>query len=195
MACKRHQAIQRIDDANRKDPRTWTRASGEEEPYELAYAKKLSEWVEKLEPNPSEELILAARALHIERWTVPRSLFPMDRESYHEWKELLREVHSKRAGEIMTEVGYDSGAIERVRRLIDRSAFPDDPESRVIEDAVSLLFLESQFTELAEKTERRKMIRILQRVWAKLTPKAQETALRMEYADLEAGLLKEALEA
>ena len=52
-------AITRIDAANAQDPRG----------IELPYAQRLSGWVERLAPDASEELRLAARAQHICRWT------------------------------------------------------------------------------------------------------------------------------
>ncbi len=194
MDNRTRQALNAIDDANRNDPRVWTYgAEGEPEPYELVYSQKLYVWVKALCPDPSEELILAARGLHIERWKIPRSDYPMTRKSYHDWRDALRTLHADRAGEIMREAGYEAAAIQRTQELILRSTYPDDPESRVIEDAVSLLFLETQFTELAEKTERKKMVRILRRVWPKMTVKAQEAALQLNYTDFEKTLLEEAL--
>lgn len=195
MDSRTRQTLNAIDDANRNDPRVWTYgAEGEPEPYELVYSKKLYAWVEALCPDPSEELILAARGLHIERWKIPRSDYPMTRKSYHDWRDALRKLHADKAGEIMRKTGYEAGTVHRTQELILRSTYPEDPESRIIEDAVSLLFLETQFTELAEKTERKKMTRILRRVWPKMTVKAQEAALQLNYTNFEKGLLEEALE-
>lgn len=197
MDSRTRQTLNAIDDANRNDPRPWTYgtygAEGEPEPYELVYSQKLCDWVKALCPDPSEELILAARGLHIERWKIPRSDYPMTRKSYHDWRDALRALHADRAAEIMREAGYEEPAVQRTHELILRTTYPEDPESRVIEDAASLLFLETQFTELGEKTERKKMIRILRRVWPKLTEKAQEAALQLDYTDFEKGLLEEAL--
>ena len=49
------EAIARIDAVNARDPRG----------YELPYAERLSAWVDRLDPDASEELRLAARAQHI----------------------------------------------------------------------------------------------------------------------------------
>jgi hypothetical protein len=64
-----------IDALNSQDPRTvsW---QGQDTPYELAYSQWLTEWVLKLEQQPSEELRIVARGQHVERWKTPRSAYP-----------------------------------------------------------------------------------------------------------------------
>ena len=58
----------RIDAANRADPNTET-VGGVEYPKELLYSQRMSAWLERLRPDASEVLRIAARAQHLERWT------------------------------------------------------------------------------------------------------------------------------
>src|SRR5258706_539984 len=67
-------------------------------------------------------------------------------------------------------------------------------ETRVLEDALCLVFLERQFAALAGKTSDDKMISALQKSWAKMTPAAREAALQLSYGNPEKKLLKLALE-
>jgi len=69
-----------IDRANAEDPKG----------YEVHYGQRMVAWVRKLAPDPSEELLLAARAQHIRRWTVPRSKYPDGRSGYLAWREGLK---------------------------------------------------------------------------------------------------------
>ena len=39
-------------------------------------AVMVTDWVRKLAPDAGEALLLAARAHHIRRWTVPRASYP-----------------------------------------------------------------------------------------------------------------------
>ena len=55
------EAIKRIDAANKEDPRTEL-VDGRPESRELLFARRVYEWVRKLLDDPSEELLLAARA-------------------------------------------------------------------------------------------------------------------------------------
>lgn len=69
------QVLDAIDNLNRQDPRQveW---QGQQLPYELAYSTWLTNWVQQLEPSPSEELRIVARGQHVERWKSPRSSYP-----------------------------------------------------------------------------------------------------------------------
>ena len=161
------EAITRIDAANAEDPQG----------VEVAYSRRLSEWVERLAPEASEELRLAARAQHIRRWTIPRASYPSGRVGYLKWREDLKQFHSRKAGEILREVGYDQPMVSRVQDLIRKRNFPRVPDGRVLEDALCLVFLETQFAETTGKTGDEKMIGILQKTWRKMTPQAQKIAL------------------
>src|SRR5204862_3733500 len=151
------------------------------------------DWVLKLCPEASEELRLAARCQHLCRWQVPRDSYPMTRAGYLRWREDLKKFHAQKAGEILRETGYPEEVIVRVQALNLKKNFPQDPESRVLEDALCLVFLQYQFADLANKTERDKMIVVLQKSWKKMTEQGREAALKLEYARREKELLEAAL--
>ena len=176
-------AITRIDAANAQDPRG----------IELPYAQRLSAWVERLAPNASEELRLAARAQHICRWTIPRESYPAGRIGYLKWREDLKQFHAQKAAEILRELGCEEPAVARVQDLIRKRNFPRDPEGRVLEDALCLVFLETQFAETAAKTGDEKMLGILQKTWRKMTPQAREIALTLPMSTEQRALVEKAL--
>jgi hypothetical protein len=89
----------------------------------------------------------------------------------------LKQFHAQKAGEILREVGYDEATVSRVQDLIRKRNFPRVPDGRVLEDALCLIFLETQFAETTAKTGDEKMIGILQKSWRKMTPQAQQIAL------------------
>ena len=74
------EAIRRFDQENAADPRTVI-IDGDAVPRELYFARKLTEWILRLEPGASEVLRLAARCQHLCRWKIPRSDYPLDRAS------------------------------------------------------------------------------------------------------------------
>jgi hypothetical protein len=162
-------AISRFDSANAADPRG----------IELPYSQRLSAWVERLAPGASEALRLAARAQHICRWMIPRESYPAGRIGYLKWREDLKQFHAQKAGEILREIGYDDVTVERVQDLIRKRNFPRSPEGRVLEDALCLVFLETQFAETTAKTGDEKMVCILQKTWRKMTLQAQQIALKI----------------
>jgi hypothetical protein len=177
-------AIARLDAANAQDPRG----------IELPYAKRLSGWVERLAPNASEELRLAARAQHICRWMIPRESQPAGRIGYLKWREELKQFHARKAGEILREAGYDEATVSRVQDLVRKRNFPRVPDGRVLEDALCLMFLETQFAETTAKTGDEKMIGILQKSWRKMTTEAQQIALTIPMTPECRALVEKALQ-
>ena len=185
--------MRRFDEENAQDPNR--KQVGEQEiGRELLYAQWLTTWILKLNPVASEALRLAARSQHLCRWKIPRSNYPLDRPGYHKWRNALRQFHAELAGRILRECGYEDEMIARVTALNLKKNFPGDPDSRVLEDALCLVFLEFQFGELAAKTEETKVINALRKSWAKMTPQAQRAALELHFAGKQKELLQKALQ-
>jgi hypothetical protein len=185
-------ALRRFDEENARDPHV-EQVAGVPRPRELLYAQWLTEWVLKLCPNAAEALRLAARCQHLCRWMVPRDSYPMTRAGYLKWREGLKSFHAEKAGEILREVGYGEEVVARVQSLNLKRDFPRDPEGRVLEDALCLVFLEHQFAALASKSTDDKMINALQKAWKKMTPAAQAQALKLSYNSHQRALLDTAL--
>jgi hypothetical protein len=186
------QALQRFDEENARDPNMETQ-DGVAQPRELLHARRLCDWVLKLSPVASEPLRLAARCQHLCRWLIPRASYPMDRAGYLRWRNDLKQLHARKAGEILREVGYPEETIQRVQELNLKKNFPTDPDSRVLEDALCLVFLQHQFADLAARTAEDKVINALRKSWNKMTPAAHAEALKLSYGSHEQTLLDKAL--
>ena len=117
----------------------------------------------------------------------------MDRAGYLRWRADLKKFHAEKSGEILREVGYDEEMVHRVQELNLKKYFPHDAETRVLEDALCLVFLERQFAALAAKTAEDKMITALQKSWAKMSPAARDEALKLPFNETEQRLLNLAL--
>ncbi|MGO8931459.1 MAG: DUF4202 domain-containing protein [Limisphaerales bacterium] len=185
-------ALRRFDEENTRDPNV-EHVAGADHPSELIYAEWLTELVLKLCPDASEALRLAARCQHLCRWMVPRGSYPMNRAGYLKWRAALKQFHAQKAGQILREVGYADDMIARVQSLNLKQDFPHDPEGRILEDALCLVFLEHQFAGLASKTADDKMINALQKTWKKMTPAAQALAAKLSYSPHQRELLEQAL--
>jgi len=185
-------ALRRFDEENARDPNL-EQVDGESQPRELIYSKWLSQWVLKLCPDADEALRLAARCQHICRWMSPRESYPMTRAGYLKWREDLKHFHARKAGEILAEVGYPQELIRRVQDLNLKKNFPSDLSSQVLEDALCLVFLEKQLSSLAAKTSPEKVVQALQKSWKKMSPKARDIAMTLQYGGRERALIHEAL--
>lgn len=186
-------AIAAIDAANADDPYTIV-IDGVERPKELAHAELMTQWVRRLSSDPSDEQLIAARAHHLRRWSIPRDDFPRDRGGYLRWRTALKRQHADDVAGIMREAGYDDAAIQRAQAIVRKSGLGRDPEVQVHEDALCLVFLATQFDELAERVDEDKMIDILRKTAAKMSPDALEAAGELPLSDTGASLLARALD-
>jgi hypothetical protein len=187
------QAIARIDAANAADPNLID-SNGQDRPLEIVHAERRTHWIAQLTGNEaSEALRLAARGQHIERWTIPRDSYPRDRIGYLKWRTDLKNYHADRTAEIMAEVGYDEAIIDRVKDLIQKKSIKRDPEAQAIEDALCLVFLETQFSAFAKK-EADKIIDILRKTWPKMSPQGQQLALSLPLTEADRAIIEAALQ-
>lgn len=135
------QAVAACDARNRQDPNQ-TLVDGVAVPKELAYAKRMTEMLQRFRPNSGELLHLAARGQHIERWTLPRDAYPMTKPGYHQWRTRLKAYHAEVMSEIMQAAAYDEAAINEVALLVSKKAATSDENMQVLEDVIVMVFVE-----------------------------------------------------
>ena len=186
------EAIRHFDELNAADPNHEI-IGGVLRPHELLQAERLCQWVMTLAPDASEVLRLAARSQHLCRWKIPRASYELTRAGYHQWRTELKKYHAEKSAAVLHAVGYDNEVIEKVRALNLKKDFPADPESRVLEDALCLVFLQFQFADLAARTDEAKLFNALQKSWKKMTPAAHAHAFTLPFGPREKELIAKAL--
>lgn len=166
-----------FDQLNGLDPVTEV-VDGVERPRLIVQADRLSQWIERLDPNASEALRLAARCQHIERWTIAREDFPPGRVGYLQWRTKLSRFHADRAESVLRGAGYDDELVQAVRRIVTKQNLHSNPDSQTMEDALCLVFLEFEFDAFLEKyPDQEKAIEILEKTWKKMSRRGHDAAL------------------
>jgi len=178
-----------IDAANAADPRRTT----DDEPVELVYGRRMSAALASLAPEASELLQIAARGQHIERWTSPRDSFPRDRVGYLKWRTALKDFHARRVGELMAGAGYGADEIARVGALLRKEKLKYDAEAQTLEDVACIVFLENYFAEFSGHYDEDKVVSILQKTWAKMSPDGHKAALALNLPPRARALVETAL--
>lgn len=186
-------ALLLIDEANALDPERERTSDGKEYPKELLYSRRMSAWLEKLQPQASDALRLAVRAQHLKRWTLPRSSYPMDRAGYLKWRTVLKDFHAAECVKILAEAGYGEDFQKRTASLIRKERFKEDPEAQKLEDTACLVFLDFYFPNFAARHDETKVVDILKKTWKKMSPEAQKAALTLSFPESLRGLLAKAL--
>jgi hypothetical protein len=185
-------ALDAIDAANAGDPHT-IMIDGVSRPKELAHAELMTRWVRTLDPDCSDEQLLAARAHHLRRWTIPRDSYPDGRAGYLRWRTALKRQHADDVGEILRRAGYDDQVVARVQAIVRKQGLGSDPAVQVHEDALCLVFLETQLDELAGKLGEDKTIDVLQKTAKKMSSAGLQAALGLRFAPAATALLELAL--
>lgn len=186
------QALEMIDAANARDPNPET-VGGEKQPKELVYGRRMSACLERLAPGASDLLRIAARAQHIERWTVPRGSYPEGKKGYHRWRTDLGRFHADRAGEIMAACGYAEPEIGKVRAMLRKKNLRSDPDTQLLEDTVCVVFLENYLSGFSTKHDPEKIVDILRKTWGKMSPRGREAALALDLSEDARRLVERAL--
>lgn len=174
-----NRALAAIDAANADDPFTLV-VDGVEQPKELAHARLMTDWVRRLDPSASEAQILAARAHHLRRWSLPRQDFPEGRAGYLRWRTRLKRQHAEEVAEILRDAGYDEATIERVQQIVRKDGLGRDPAVQVHEDALCLVFLQTQLADVAVQLGEDKTVDVLRKTALKMSPQGLEAAAGLD---------------
>lgn len=164
---------------------------------ELRHAAMAVDWVRRLRPDPGDALLLAARAHHVRRWEIPRASYPEGRAGYLRWKRDLQEHHAAVVAPLLRAAGYDDEVVARVQDIVrKRGLAQGDADAQALEDALCLVFLETQFAELAGRLDDDKMVDILRKSLRKMSTAGRQAALGFEpgLSEHERTLLHAALE-
>jgi hypothetical protein len=185
-------ALAAIDAANADDPNRLD-VRGSSRPKELAHAELASEWISKLRPSASEALLLAARAHHLRRWAIPRGDYPEGRTGYLRWRSELQKLHAREVAAILKREGYDEELVTRVQDLVRKKNLTRDPEVQALEDALCLVFLETQFHALVERLEPEKLLDVTRKTLRKMSEAGRHLALEQDLEPADRALLERAL--
>ena len=174
-------AIAEIDASNAGDPRHDI-VGAESRPRELVYSERMSECLERIYPDASEELRIAARAQHICRWQIPRGDYPLGRDGYNSWRGACRQHHVALATAIMRRHGYTEAQIGHVAKMIRKEDLKRDSESQALENVVAVVFAQFYLDAFiaTHKDDEQKLVNILRKTLRKLDGVGQAAVLALD---------------
>lgn len=165
---------------------------------ELVYAERMEAWVVPAAENPTPLLRLAARCQHLERWSVPRDTYPLDKPGYHAWRRSLYVKQANRAKELLLQAGVPAAEADDVATWVSKTALKTNPGTQALEDAACLVFLENEIQAFAAEHAdypREKFVDIIRKTWKKISPRGQALAKTLTLTPGIAALVTEAISA
>lgn len=181
-----------VDEAHARDPVKDKRGCAAE----LVYADRMEAWVVRLLPEAPPLLRLAARCQHLERWSVPRDSFPLDRTGYLKWRRSLYTKQAERAGELLREAGVAEADVADVMTWVSKTGLMRNAGTQALEDAACLVFLENEIEQFAEQHadySEEKFVEILRKTWRKMSEPACDFALQLDLSPDIAALVRKAV--
>ncbi|NNE63783.1 MAG: DUF4202 domain-containing protein [Gammaproteobacteria bacterium] len=173
------QARSLIDAANSEDPNI-VNFDDRDWPKELLYSERMTEMLDRYNPDADDAMKLAIRAQHIERWKSPRNAYPMDRMGYLKWRKDLYKIQADTAAGLLQQAGFDEVDVERVRKAVAKKNIKGNADTQLLEDVTDLCFIEHYMIDFVDKhpdyTEE-KWIDIIQKTWNKMSDDAHKFAL------------------
>ncbi len=188
--------IAAIDAVNAEDPRKIT-VGGTEYPYETIYADRMTETLERMYPDASELLRIAARAQHIRRWQIPRDTYPRNRQGYQKWRLEMRQLHADLVGGIMRENGYSDEDIALVGSYLRKERLKREADSQALENVVDVVFLAYYWDEFVAKFphyDDDKLIDIVGKTLRKMSSHGHQAALALDMPPETAKIVMAAVE-
>ncbi|MEE2860005.1 MAG: DUF4202 family protein [Pseudomonadota bacterium] len=172
MTTRLDQAFAAIDAANTQDP-NWENG----QPANLLYGQRMTEEQQRMFPQADDVLRIACRGQHIERWTLPRSDFPMNRPGYLQWRQEQGRRHAERIAGIMADAGYPADDIDRARRMLTKQGIKRDPQVQALEDVICFTFIRWYLGDFMTAIPDEKMPRIIEKTARKMSAEARARAL------------------
>lgn len=184
------QVLDAIDRLNADDPNVEI-VDGAERLKEQLYSERMSTQMQAFCPDASDELRIAAHAQHVRRWVSARSDYPEGRAGYHQWRTELGRMHARLATEAMAQSGYSEDSQQQVTRLLTKQGIKQHADVQILEDVICLVFVQHYFLPFAVKHSEEKVIAIVRKTWAKMSPEGQNAALSLDLcAETQAYLAK-----
>jgi len=166
-------AFDAIDKANAADPHL----DPEGRPEALLYGRRMTDEQQTLYPDASEPLRIACRGQHVERWTLPRDAYPMDRAGYLAWRSEQGRRHAARIAAIMRETGYGEQDIAAAERMLTKQGIKREAEVQALEDVACFTFIRWYMGPFAQGRDAQELQRIVEKTARKMSAMARARAL------------------
>lgn len=122
----------------------------------------------------------------------------MTRAGYLTWRAKQKSQAASQVKELLGSMGHPLPAsdLDRIFALMSKQNLATDEGTQVLEDVACLVFLDDQFDDFEKKTDHDddKIVSILRKTWAKMSPRGRELALQMKHSDRALSLIGRALQ-
>lgn len=172
MSTRKQVVLDAIDAANAEDPNF-----EDGQPEALLYGQRMSAELDRLFPDASDALQIAARGQHVERWKLKRTEYPEGRAGYLAWRKAQGVFHAGVVRGLMEQAEYGADQIEAAEQMLRKQGIKRNPEVQALEDVICSVFLKWYFAPFAAKHSAEKIQRIVEKTAVKMSTEGRARVL------------------
>ena len=173
MSAQKQAVLDAIDAANALDPNL-----EDGTPEAMLYGQRMTAELNRLFPEASDALQIAARGQHVERWKLQRAEYPDGRAGYLAWRKAQGEHHAEVVMGMMQDAGYDPEPVEMAGRMLRKQGIKRQADVQALEDVICFVFLKWYFQPFAAKHSDEKILRIVEKTARKMSDEGRARVLR-----------------
>jgi hypothetical protein len=175
-------ATELIDSVHYQDPSTET-IDGVEIKAELLYSNRMLAVLEKVAPDASFELKLAAKCQHISRWSIPRATFPVGKKGYYDWRAAIMAHQLNVSTSVLKQAEINDQSIEIIVDVLKNKADKTNQNASIIEDTACLTFIKWYLVPFTGQFDAAKAKIILQKTAGKMSERGLGLLPEMELSE------------
>jgi len=144
---------------------------------ESLYATRMVEQLKKYYPQANQLLEISALAHHLKRWEIARSIYPMDKQGYFQWRRHVAKHQLAILTEVLDKEGIANEEQETIISVLKKENIKKLEESQVIEDVACMVFVQHYLEPFAAPHDKQKVVDIVRKTMLKMSQHAiNETA-------------------
>lgn len=174
-----NKAVELINSVHQLDPNSET-VDGIEIKAELLYSRRMLRMLEKVQPDASFALKLAAQCQHISRWSIPRATFPTGKKGYYEWRAAIMKHQLSVTTSVLQQAEINGQSIEIIVDALKNKADKSNINASIIEDTACLAFIKWYLVSFAGQFDPEKAKVILQKTAGKMSERGLKLISEIE---------------
>ena len=174
-----NKAVDFINSVHQQDPNSET-VDGIEIKSELLYSRRMLRMLEKVQPDASFALKLAAQCQHISRWSIPRATFPTGKKGYYEWRAAIMKHQLSVTTSVLQQAEINGQSIEIIVDALKNKADKSNFNASIIEDTACLTFIKWYLVPFAVQFDPEKAKVILQKTANKMSERGLKLISEIE---------------
>ena len=184
------EAYAAIADVHAQDIKTET-FDGKDYPSELLYSERMHKALLEFDENADYIMQLAALCQHFERWVILRSIYPMDKKGYYDWRKGVMAYQLERTAEVLTSCGVVQEDIDEIADILLNRGKKGHEKGQVMEDVACIVFVECYLEAFAAKHEMPKVLDIVTKTVKKISEAGMQAILKRPLSDAVQNILKQ----